>query len=469
MEKDMANYMQHKLQGGNIHMKKDVVPHIFKCQMSLPATPIRQTGGKRRRLDILASLMDAQPTASTSAAANLDVESDASVAHVMSEKEFSDKSIQVSLKAPKVLVRSKATNTRRNIVKDSACSPLKIESVTCGTSPIKKYKDMAPEENFSSDSSNEGSDDSYVCSPSSSDSIYSEQSSDTEDYKKLLRTGTILAIEKKPFLNLGVPKECFFIVSLLSKKTNCPHVNVLITLKKIRLNDPYAILAQQFGMSESNICRIFKETVRFIAIALQELIIWPDARKVRERLPIAFRARYAKVQSIIDCFEIEIEKPSNPIHQALTWSEYKKANTLKYLISCTPDGLVNFISKGYGGRTDDTVIVEDSGYLEKLSPDMEVMADRGFKNISSSLQQRECKLVRPPSVSADIQCTPDEVKASKRIAALRIHVERLIRRVREFKMLLPHACIDNHLVQSFDYIVITTYALINMQSNLIRY
>ncbi|GBN68046.1 hypothetical protein AVEN_70939-1 [Araneus ventricosus] len=222
-------------------------------------------------------------------------------------------------------------------------------------------------------------------------------------------------------------------------------------------------------MSESNICRIFKETVRFIAISLQELIIWPDARKVRERLPIAFRARYAKVQSIIDCFEIEIEKPSNPIHQALTWSEYKKANTLKYLISCTPDGLVNFISKGYGGRTDDTVIVEDSGYLEKLSPDMEVMADRGFKNISSSLQQRECKLVRPPSVSADIQCTPDEVKASKRIAALRIHVERLIRRVREFKMLLPHACIDNHLVQSFDYIVITTCALINMQSNLIRY
>ncbi|GBL87999.1 hypothetical protein AVEN_133671-1 [Araneus ventricosus] len=332
----MAKHMQHKLQGGNIHMRKDVVPHIFECQLSLPATPMRQTGEKRRRLDILASLMDAQPTASTSAAANLDVESDASDVHVMSEKEFNDKNIQVSLKASKVLVRSKATNTRRNIIKDSACSPLKIESVTCGTSPIKKYKDMAPEENFSSDSSNEGSDDSYVCSPSSSDSIYSEQSSDTEDYKKLLRTGTILAIEKKHCLNLGVPKECFFIVSLLSKKTNCPHVNVLITLKKIRLNDPYAILAQQFGMSESNICCIFKETVRFIAIALQELIIWPDARKVCERLPIAFQARYAKVQSIIDCFEIKIEKHSNPIHQALMWSKYKKANTLKYLISCTP-------------------------------------------------------------------------------------------------------------------------------------
>lgn len=40
---------------------------------------------------------------------------------------------------------------------------------------------------------------------------------------------------------------------------------------------------------------------------------------------------YSNVQSIIDCLEIEIEKPSNAIHQSLTWSEYKNVNTLKYL------------------------------------------------------------------------------------------------------------------------------------------
>lgn len=39
-------------------------------------------------------------------------------------------------------------------------------------------------------------------------------------------------------------------------------------------------------------------------------------------LPIPIRARYAKVQCIIDCFEIEIEKPSDPVAQASTWSEY---------------------------------------------------------------------------------------------------------------------------------------------------
>jgi len=37
------------------------------------------------------------------------------------------------------------------------------------------------------------------------------------------------------------------------------------------------------------------------------------------------------VQSFIDCLEIKIPKPSDPTKQALTGSDYKKCNTLKYL------------------------------------------------------------------------------------------------------------------------------------------
>lgn len=85
--------------------------------------------------------------------------------------------------------------------------------------------------------------------------------------------------------------------------------------------------------------------------------------------------------SIIDCFEIEIEKPSNASHQALTWSQYKNCNTIKYLISITPDGLINFISESYGGRTPDLTIFEDSGFLNKLTQGSKKFADRGFKNM----------------------------------------------------------------------------------------
>ncbi|KAJ8941372.1 hypothetical protein NQ318_000838 [Aromia moschata] len=122
--------------------------------------------------------------------------------------------------------------------------------------------------------------------------------------------------------------------------------------------------------------------------------------------------------------KIQIEKPSDSVKQALTWSEYKKCNTLKYLISSTPDGFTNFISRGYGGRISDSLLVEDSGYLEIVPAGCGVMADRGFKGIGKLLHERNCQLVRPPSVSSAEKPTKAEVLETKRIASLRIHIER---------------------------------------------
>lgn len=48
-------------------------------------------------------------------------------------------------------------------------------------------------------------------------------------------------------------------------------------------------------------------------------------------------------------------KTFKSVYQALSWSEYKKTNTIKYLVSCTPSGLVNYVSPGYGGKITDNV------------------------------------------------------------------------------------------------------------------
>ncbi|CAG4906830.1 unnamed protein product [Colias eurytheme] len=167
-----------------------------------------------------------------------------------------------------------------------------------------------------------------------------------------------------------------------------------------------------------------------IAAKLKDLIAWPASSDIYNNL------WYRNVVSIIDCLEIQIEKPSNAVHQSLTWSQYKKCNTLKYFISCTPDVLINFFSDGYGGRAADVMIVQDSSYLQQaLPPNKAVMAERGFKDLSCLPEAKRCTLIRPPSVSKSTPSTKNEVELSKRIAALRIHVERVIYRLREFHML----------------------------------
>ncbi|KAJ8982163.1 hypothetical protein NQ317_013948 [Molorchus minor] len=107
-----------------------------------------------------------------------------------------------------------------------------------------------------------------------------------------------------------------------------------------------------------------------------------------------------------------------------------KANTIKYLISCTPNGLVNYISPGFEGRITDTCLVESCDFVKTLKNGMCVMADRGFKH------------VEPASVETGVKMSKSEAELTKQIASLRIRIERVIRRLREFYMLKPHACIN---------------------------
>ncbi|KAI5718914.1 hypothetical protein M8J76_001696 [Diaphorina citri] len=119
------------------------------------------------------------------------------------------------------------------------------------------------------------------------------------------------------------------------------------------------------------------------------------------------------------------------------------------------------------GRLTDMYIVEDCGYLEKLSAGSVVLADRGFKQLETLLHKKQCSLKRPPSVSAGVKLTKDQVKETKKIASLRVHVERVIKRLREYKFLDAHSRFHHNLLKNIDAVVIIAAALSNCQTPII--
>lgn len=158
---------------------------------------------------------------------------------------------------------------------------------------------------------------------------------------------------------------------------------------------------------------------------LSPLVHWPDRESLCVSMPRQFAETFGnRVAAIVDCFEIFIERPSNRQARAQSFSNYKHRHTLTYLIGITPQGVIPFISKGWGGRTSDKQITEDSGFLDKLLPGDMVLVDRSF-DIKESVGLMCAEVKIPAFTKGRHQLDAKDVEDTRAIARLRIHVERV--------------------------------------------
>ena len=138
-------------------------------------------------------------------------------------------------------------------------------------------------------------------------------------------------------------------------------------------------------------------------------------------MPESFK-KFPNTRVIIDCTEFFVEMPSSLVNQSITYSSYKSHNTFKLLVGISPTGVVTFLSKLWGGNASDKQIVKESGLLNLLEPGDSVMADKGF-TIQDLLDPLDVSLNMPPKRDSNRQLSRQEVEETRRIAAVRIHVE----------------------------------------------
>jgi len=181
-------------------------------------------------------------------------------------------------------------------------------------------------------------------------------------------------------------------------------------------------------------------------------------------MPIAFKEQYPNTRLINDCTEFGIERPSSLATQAATFSSYKNKNTVKVLIGIIPSGAIVFISPTYEGSISDKKLVERSGLLDKLEEGDEIMADKGF-DIKDLLAPIGVKLNIPPFLSSSSQFSCEDVIRTKKIAKLRIHVERAIGRIKEFRILQSPIC--NTMWDSINEVIYVCTMLCNFSPPLV--
>lgn len=217
------------------------------------------------------------------------------------------------------------------------------------------------------------------------------------------------------------------------RKLSCFEEFTLV-LMKLRLGLFNHDLAHRFDVSESSVSLIFRTWIRLLRSELEPLIILPPRDVLKVQMPPLFKEHYPRTALIIDCTEFEMERPSSLDNQSVCYSQYKSRTTMKCLIGITPSGVTAFVSELYPGSISDKEIVKKSGLLQVLQAGDEIMADKGFL-IKDELVSVGARLVMPSFLKARKQFTKEEAELNKKVACLRVHVERCMERIRNWHIL----------------------------------
>ena len=204
-----------------------------------------------------------------------------------------------------------------------------------------------------------------------------------------------------------------------------PEDSLLLVLMRFRLNSRLEDLLYRFSIPISTINNIVQNWIDIMHESLKFLINWPSQEVIRANMPQVFKDLYPRSRCIIDCSEVFIERPCAYDARAQSYSNYKRHNTIKFLIAVAPHGAITFLSKCWGGRATDKCITEQSGFLRLLDPEDVILADRGF-DIADDLRIYGARLELPSFTRGKKQLSLEEVEHSKRLSKVRIHVERVI-------------------------------------------
>ena len=237
-----------------------------------------------------------------------------------------------------------------------------------------------------------------------------------------------------------------------------------MVLVRLRRSPSIIMLADIFGISIGTASRIFISWILFLK---EELVFLLPFSSVEEMsgLPIPKPFQHiCNIRGIIDCTEFYIEKPFRVASQRSTYSSYKSRNTFKAFISISPLLHINFISKLFTGSISDKEITRQCGFLQLLNPGDVIMADKGF-NIQDLLAIHHTRLLAPPIMKKGC-INAKSSTATRRIAKARVHVERIIRKLKCFCFL--RGTIPLSFKPYLNSVLKVCAALVNLQPAIIQ-
>nr|XP_016929994.1 uncharacterized protein LOC108009821 [Drosophila suzukii] len=311
--------------------------------------------------------------------------------------------------------------------------------------------------------------------------------------QRSMRSLTLSLVEQAPLLHLGVaPEHLLLLKRHICRSANATHLDCCITLRKLRQNEPFALLAEHFELSESDAEDSFKRTLIKLARYLRPLICWPDARHHNERFkhtPLDYRANLLHVRSLIECVETDVAMDLG-----------LGSDSYKFIFCINTNGVISYVSNAFPGNYDDIQLFEASRFRDVIPKYLTLCAEPGkavprarrseMEDPHESADEDDYQAAEEPKRSlskfeAQRMCgqlanqqsltVVDGVLTSKRAPAVqlptfkaqepacRAQMRNMIDGLREFRILGHSAIQQKSLLGYLDEIIIVAAALCNLK------
>lgn len=285
-------------------------------------------------------------------------------------------------------------------------------------------------------------------------------------------------VHEFPTLFLGLRRNRIFLVNSLAQTFDLNQRDIILTLRKIKLNEHNARLASVFGLTDSEVDILFRTSVPKIADCLRNFIVWPDDVTMKLNVPIYLRQHFNKIHLILNYLMVKVRQNAvkflSQAQSETSYCEVDQCHKLKYLVASTLDGCVCFVSRGFGIQTEDDAVLAQSGFLTKFKTNTNLIAGKNFHNFEDRLTNggTEHDHENNNGGESDLERTLEDdnfgeivsEKISKsRTFKLKNYIESVLESFQAHMILSPMACVDTRSLELLDDIVVIVGALINLQ------
>lgn len=125
---------------------------------------------------------------------------------------------------------------------------------------------------------------------------------------------------------------------------------LFVCLIKLKTGLRFSQIAPVFNISVTTCSSYFHVMIDILYVILKNVVVWPNRDEIRRTMPSCF-VKYPNTRVILNCSEMKIDRLSCVDCKVKTYSHYKLAQTVKFMIGIDPAGRITFVSRTYGGKS----------------------------------------------------------------------------------------------------------------------